>query len=97
MMQRAKVTSLFMKKQVEELQRDRRECVIVTHETGLADHNLLRSFERGSTSPTGAHSTKDRFNKISFDHFITMECGDDSDKLQIFEQCLKAMIKNKWG
>ena len=93
---RIKITGLFSKEQLEKLKLDFRGCAIVTHETGQADHNPSRSLEGNSTSATEAHSAKGRFKNILFDHFVTMEYGDDSDKMQIYEQLLIFMIKNQW-
>ena len=93
---RIKMTGLFSKKQLEKLKLDFRGCAIVTHDTGQADHIPSRSLSVNNTSATEAHSAKGRFKNISFDRFITMEYGDDSDKMQIYEQLLKSMIKNQW-
>jgi len=93
---RIKMTGLFSNEQLEKLKLDFRGCAIVTHETGQAVQNPSRSLEGNGTSATEAHSAKGRFKNISFDRFITMEYGDDSDKMQIYEQLLKSMIKNQW-
>jgi predicted dehydrogenase len=94
---RIKMTGLVSKEQLEKLKLDFRGCAIVTHETSQAHHNQTGSLQGNSTSATAAHSAKGRFKNISFDHFITMEYGDDSDKMQIYEQLLRYMIKDQWN
>ncbi len=93
---RIKMTGLLGEAQLEKLKLDFRGCTIVTHETGRTDHNPSRSLEGNSTSAIEAHSARGRFKNISFDRFITMEYGNDSDKMQIYEQLVKSMIKNQW-
>ena len=93
---RIKMTGLLSEAQLEKLKLDFRGCTIVTHEIGRADQNPSRSLEGNSTSAIEAHSARGRFKNISFDRFITMEYGNDFDKMQIYEQLLKSMIKNQW-
>jgi predicted dehydrogenase len=93
---RIKITGLFSRAQLEKLKLDFRGCVIVIHKSGQAGHNPSRSLDGNGTSAAEAHSARGRFKNISFDHFITMEYGDDSDKMQIYEQLLKSLIKNQW-
>lgn len=93
---RIRMTGLLKTEQLKRLKLDSRECTIVTHKIGQANHHPSPSLEGDSRWATEGHSAKGRFKNISFDHFITMEYGDDSDKMQVYEQLLKHMIKNQW-
>ena len=91
---RIKVTGLFNNADLETLYRDFPGYRSVNVDTGQAVSGSVGSH---STSKTGVRSATGRFKSISFDHLTVMECGSDSDKIRIYEQLLRCMIKDQWN
>jgi predicted dehydrogenase len=94
---RIKVTGLFNNTDLETLNQDFPGCRIATVDTGQAVSGSLLPVDSHSTSKTGVRSATGRFKSISFDHLTIMEYGNDSDKMQIYEQLLRYMIKDQWN
>lgn len=93
---RIKITGLFSHQNLEELQQSLPGCSITTVETARSGLKTPGSSESNNKSSSEAHSATGRFKNISYDHMVTVESGDDSDKMQIYEQLLKCMIKDQW-
>ena len=90
---RIKVTGLFNNTDLETLKQDFPGCCITT----VAVSGSLLPVDPHSSSKTRVRSAMGRFKCISFDHLTILECGNDSDKMQIYEQLLRYMIKDQWN
>jgi hypothetical protein len=94
---RIKVTGLFNNTDLETLNQDFPGCCITTVDAGQAVSGSLLPVDPHSSSKTGVRSAMGRFKCISFDHLTILEYGNDSDKMQIYEQLLRYMIKDQWN
>ena len=94
---RIKVTGLFNHQNLGKLKKSLPGCSITTVETGRAGHETPGSLELNhDKSISEAHSATGRFKNISYDYMVIVESGNDSDKMQIYEQLLKCLIKDQW-
>lgn len=93
---RIKVTGLFNHQNLGKLKQSFPGCSITTVETGRAGHKTPGSLESINKSTSEAHSATGRFKNISYDYMVIVESGNDSNKMQIYEQLLKCLIKDQW-